>query len=120
MDTPGKRQARRIVLGQFLASIAIATALLTIGPVHAYSALAGGVIAATSNALFAGRVFADYRAQHIEKLLYRLYRAEFVKLAVVGVCFAGVVLWVEPLSVGALFGAFLTVHLTPAVLSGTG
>jgi ATP synthase protein I len=120
MDSSGKRQARRIVLGQFLVSIAVGAVLLAIGPVHGYSALAGGLIAATSNALFAGRVFADYRAQEPEKLLYRLYGAELGKLMLAGAGFAAVLLWVEPLSVGALFGAFLVVHLAPAVLSRNG
>jgi hypothetical protein len=30
------------------------------------------------------------------------------------------ILWVEPLSAGALFGAFLVVHVAPAALSGPG
>lgn len=107
-------------MGQFLVSIALGVVLLAVGPVYAYSALAGGLIAATSNALFAGRMFSDYRAQDPEKLLYRLYGAELLKLLAAGLGFAGMILWVEPLSAGALFGAFLVVHVAPAALSGPG
>jgi ATP synthase protein I len=103
-----------------MTALVLALVMLLVGPVYAYSALAGGMIAAVANALFAGRIFADYRAQEPQLLLMRLYGAELLKLVLVGVLFGGAYLWIEPLSPGALLGAFLVVYLVPPVIVASG
>ena len=80
----------------------------------------GGLIAAVASAFFASRVFADYRAQNPQRLLLRWYAAELMKLALIGGLFAAAFLWIEPLSAGALFGAFLVIHLIPSLLPADG
>jgi len=120
MDADGKRRVKRLVSMQFFVALILALGLLLVDPVYAYSSLAGGLIAAVANAAFARRVFADYRAQEPQLLLMRLYGAELLKLVLVGVLFAGVYLWIEPLSPGALLGAFLIVYLVPPVILASG
>jgi len=121
MDSEGKRWAGWLVLGQFAASVLIGGGLLAAaGPVQAYSALVGGLTAAVANGFLASRVFADYRAQDPQRLLLRWYGAELMKLALVGALLAAAFVWIEPLSVGALFGAFLVIHLIPSVLAAAG
>jgi len=120
MDDDGKRRVKRLVTLQFLAASILALGLLLAGPVYAYSSLTGGLIAAFASAAFAGRVFVDYRAQEPQLLLMRLYGAELLKLVLVGVLFAGAYLWIEPLSPGALLGAFLIIYLVPPVIVASG
>jgi ATP synthase protein I len=74
------------------------------------------VIATLANALFAYRIFVRYTAQEPGKLLARFYGAEILKLVLTGLLFAGVILWIKPLSVGALFGVFLLVQMMPIVI----
>ena len=117
MHLANKSQAYRIILGQLAATLLAALVLLALGPVHAWSGLLGGVIATLANAIFAARVFARYRAQEAAELLGRIYRAELQKLVLTGFLFAGVIIWVEPLSAGALFGVYLLVQLVPLLVS---
>jgi ATP synthase protein I len=104
------------VLAQLLVALVVAFALLAVGKVPAYSGLAGGLIAFLANAFFAKRIFIHYRAQEPGKLLARFYGAELLKLVLTGLLFAGVILWIEPLSVGALFGVFLLVQMVPMLV----
>jgi len=112
-----KSQAYRMIVGQLAAALLAALVLLTLGRVHAWSGLLGGVIATLGNAVFAVRVFSRYRAQEPAKLLGRFYGAELQKLVLTGFLFAGVIIWVEPLSAGALFGVYLLVQLVPLLVS---
>lgn len=109
--------ANRTVLAQLLVTLVAAIALLVVGTIHAYSGLAGGMIAAVANAFFAKRIFVHYRAQEPGKLLARFYGAELLKLVLTGLLFAGVILWIKPLSVGALFGVFLLVQMVPMLVT---
>ena len=88
--------------------------------VVAYSALAGGVIATVANAYFSKRLFSDYRAQKPGKLVAQIYSAELAKFVLVGLLFAAAVIWIKPLSAGALFSVFIIVHLTPLLMALTG
>jgi ATP synthase protein I len=117
MPLADKRQAYRTILVQLVATLTAALLLLVVaGGVFAYSGLAGGVIATLANALFAYRIFVRYTAQEPGKLLARFYGAEILKLVLTGLLFAGVILWIKPLSVGALFGVFLLVQMMPIVI----
>ena len=112
-----KSQAYRVLAGQSLATLLAALALLALGLVYAWSGLIGGMIAVLANAVFAAGVFARYRAQEPAKLLGRFYRAELQKLVLTGFLFAGVFIWITPLSAGALFGVYLLVQLVPMLVS---
>lgn len=113
-----KTFAYRIVLAQLLVTLAAAIVLWGAGgPVHGYSGLAGGLIAALTNAFLAKWMFAHYRAQEPGRLLARFYGAEWLKLVFTGLLFAGAILWIKPLSVGALFGVFLLVQMVPILVA---
>ena len=117
MHLADKRQAYRTILGQLVTTLIAALLLqLAAGKVYALSGLAGGSIATLANALFAYRIFVRYSAQAPGKLLARFYGAEILKLVLTGLLFAGVILWIKPLSVGALFGIFLLVQMVPIVI----
>jgi ATP synthase protein I len=115
MIAAGKRYALRLVSLQIAVSVVTALALLPVGTAHAWSGFAGGMIAAVSNGFLAARIFVPYKAQQTDRLLGGLYAAEMAKLLLVGLLFAGVILWVDPLSVAALFGVFLLVQILPVL-----
>ncbi|VAX10445.1 hypothetical protein MNBD_GAMMA26-202 [hydrothermal vent metagenome] len=117
MQIANKSQARKAVLAQLVMVTVLSALAGLVSMDHLSSALAGGLIATTANAFFSFWVFADYRAQHPNKLLGRLYGAEIAKLILVGLMFAGAVQLIVPLSGSALFGAFLCVYLMPGLLS---
>ncbi len=112
-----KSRVHQIVVIQLVVSIAAGTLLLTLGWVHAYSGFIGGVIAALANAYFAAKVFAHYRAQELGRLVARFYSAELQKLILTGLLFAGVIILIEPLSAGALFGIFLLMQFVPMLVT---
>ena len=115
MHLADKSQALVVVVAQLAASFLAAIALVAFGWVYAYSGLIGGLTATCANALFALIVFAHYRAQNPGKLVARFYGGELVKLAVTGFGFAASILWIDPLSVGALLGTYMFVVLVPAL-----
>ncbi len=120
MYNSGAVQAKKIVLSQLGATAAIAVLVLPIGWVYTTSVLLGGMIAALANGYFATRIFRPYRAQKPEKLVFSFYGAEIKKLLLTGLMFLGAILWVDPLSIGALFGGYLIIQLVPAILSVAG
>ena len=107
----------RAILAQFGLTLMLALALLPWGLVHAYSALIGGLVAASANALFAIGVFGRYRAPQLAALVGRLVLAEVLKLAYTGALFLTAIVAVRPLSPIALFAAFLAVKLVPAAVA---
>ena len=117
MRVANKSQAKKAVLAQLAMTLLLSLSAGLVSTDYVHSALAGGLIATTANAFFSYWVFADYRAQHPNKLVGRLYGAEIVKLILVGLMFAGAVQLIAPLSGGALFGVFLCVHLMPGLMS---
>jgi len=112
-----ERLVRKVLVSQAVVSMALAAVLWWLGPVHGYSGLLGGLIALAANGMFAFWVFRPYGAQHSDKLVSRFYAAELLKMAIIAVAFLGAFVWVRPLSAGALFGCFFSVHLVPAVLA---
>jgi F0F1-type ATP synthase assembly protein I len=109
--------APRAILAQFGVTLVLASALLPWGPVPAYSALIGGLVAASANALFAIGVFGPYRATQLAALAGRLVLAEVLKLAYTGALFLAAIVAVRPLSPVALFAVFLAVKLVPAAMA---
>jgi len=109
--------APRAILAQSGLTLALAGALLPWGAVPAYSALFGGGVAASANALFALGVFGRYQAPRLAALAGRLMLAEVLKLAYTGALFLAAIVAVRPLSPMALFLAYLAVQLVPALLA---
>lgn len=105
--------AQRLLLAQFAVSLVLGLSFLPLGEEHAWSGLAGGMIAVVANGFFAFRVFAPYRAQQPERMVAGFYGAELAKLILTGAMFAGAFLWIRPLSAAALFGGYLVVQLLP-------
>ncbi|MCF6281767.1 MAG: ATP synthase subunit I [Candidatus Polarisedimenticolaceae bacterium] len=112
-----KQQTRITVRAQLALTLATTVILMFFGMVISYSALMGGLIATVANAFFAKRVFVNYRAQNPGMLLAQIYSAEIAKLILVGVLFAVAIAWIEPLSAGALFSAFIVVYLIPSTIA---
>jgi len=117
MNPISASQVRKLVVVQLAASLAAASILIFVGWMHAWSGLIGGLIATIASSFFAMRIFIRYRAQEPGKLLGRFYGAELQKLVLTGVLFAAAVIWVKPLSAGALFGVFLLVQMTPMLVA---
>ncbi|OOZ37572.1 ATP synthase subunit I [Solemya velesiana gill symbiont] len=117
MQLTDKSQAYRVILAQLTMSFFAALALLlAIGWVEAYSALSGGLTAVFANLVFAVVVFRHYQAQEPANMVARFYGAELLKLVVTGILFAGAILWVYPLSIGALLGTYLLVAVGAVVV----
>ena len=109
-------RAKRIVLIQTATTLAVAAVALIFSWPAGLSALLGGVTATLANALFAAWVFGRYRAQDPGNLLFRFYGGELFKLLFIALAFAMVFVWVKPVSLVALFGAFLLVQVLPPML----
>jgi ATP synthase protein I len=112
-----KSLAYRVILVQLVFTLLASALLLIIGWVHAYSGLAGGIIAVLATAFLTSRLFVRYRAQSPATLVARFYGAELQKLVLTGLLFAATILWLKPLSVGALFGVYLLVQIVPMLVS---
>ncbi len=105
-----------MILAQSVLTVIAASLLSMIGLVYAYSGALGGGIATFSNALFARKVFVEYRAQSPGMLLARFYGAEFQKIIVIAVLFASAIIWFDVLSYATLFGTYLLVQIVPLIL----
>jgi ATP synthase protein I len=111
------RRAKRILVAQMVATLVVALIGLMFGPRAGFFALLGGAIATIANALFAFWVFGRYRAAEPGKLLAQIYGGEVLKLGFIAGTFAAVIVWLEPLSPLALFGAFFVVQVLPPLLA---
>lgn len=111
MQLTGNSQIRTIVALQFGAALAIGLPMLFFGKVVAVSAILGGLIAALANGYLAYRSFGRYRAQEPERIASRMLGAEIQKLLLIGLMFVLVIVYIKPLSMGALLGSYLFVQL---------
>lgn len=111
------RRARRILIAQMVATLAVTLIGLIFGMRVGLFALIGGATATIANALFAFWVFGRYRADEPGKLVGQFYGAELIKLAFIVAAFAAVIILLDPLSPLALFGAFFVVQVLPPLLA---
>ncbi len=111
------RRAKRILIYQSVLTLVLAGAAVLYDSAAGVSALLGGVITTAGNALFAVVMFGRYRAQDAGKLVFKFYGAELLKLGFVVAMFAVTFVWVAPLNVWALFGAFFMVQVLPPLLA---
>ncbi len=107
---------RRITLAQCGLTLLVATVLVLVGVVYAYSGALGGSIATIGNALFARKVFVSYRAQNPGSLLASFYGAEIQKIIVTAALFATAIILIDVLSYTTLFGSYLFVQIVPLIL----
>ncbi len=112
MQLTGNNQIRTIVLLQIGVGLAIGLLLLlSFGKGVAWSGVTGGLIAALANGYFAYRSFTHYRAQEPERIAQRMLGAEIQKLLLTGLMFVVAIIYISPLSMGALLGSYLFVQL---------
>lgn len=112
-----RRDIKRLLLIQLIASVLVAAVAWLIRTDAGLSALIGGLASLAGNLLFALWIFAPYRAQSPGGLLSRFYLAELAKLIMVGLVFAAAIVWLKPLNVVALFGAFFVVQVLSPLLA---
>jgi ATP synthase protein I len=117
MQLAGNSQIRNLVALQFGAALGMGLLLLLFGATLAWSGLVGGLIAALANGYSAWRSFAHYRAQEPERIVRRMFRAEIQKLLLTGLMFLLAIIYITPLSIGALLGAYLFVHVVVPVVA---
>ena len=111
MQLAGNSQIRALVALQFGAALGIGLLLLLFGKAVAWSGAMGGLIAALANGYFAYRTFSHYRAQNPERLAGRILGAEIQKLLLTGLMFVLAIVYITPLSIGALLGSYLVVQV---------
>ncbi len=111
------QRAKRILIAQAVATLAVTLIGLIFGPREGLFALIGGATALIANALFAYWVFGRYRAAEPGKLVGQFYGGELLKLGFVALAFAAVIILSDALSPLALFGAFFVVQVLPPLLA---
>jgi ATP synthase protein I len=110
-------RARKIIVAQAIATLLITLAGTLFGVWTALIAFIGGVTATMANALFAFWVFGRYKAGEPGKLAGQFFGGEFLKLGFVAAVFAAAIMWLEPFSPLAFFGAFFVVQVVPPMLA---
>ncbi len=110
-------RAKKILLIQVAVTLGFGGCAFVFSTVVGTSALIGGGTAVIANALFSYWVFGGSRSQRPEELAIRIYGAEVLKLLAITLLFAATFILVKPLSLGAIIGVFLVVHLLPMVLA---
>jgi len=111
------RRAKRILVAQAVATLLVTLIGLFFGLWTGLLAFVGGATATVANALFAFWVFGRYRADEPGRLVSRFYGGELLKLLFIVASFAVAVVWLDPLSPLALFGAFFVVQVLPPLLA---
>ena len=117
MQKASTTQVRRILVIQFVATIALSVALLVVDSVHAWSGLAGGLIATLANAYFAWKVFANQQESEPEQILATYYRAEVSKIILTVMLFTGAIVMIKPLNMIPLIGVYLFNTMIPWLVS---
>ncbi len=97
-------------------SLLLAMVMLLPGRVYAISTLAGGVAATAANGAAALLVFRRYTASETTALLGRFYLAELARLLLTMVFFLAMIVWLKPLSIIAMLGSYLLIHLSTGSL----
>jgi ATP synthase protein I len=117
MQNLDARRAKRLLFAQAAATLVVTLLGLMFSPRAGLFAFVGGATATLANALFAYWVFGRYRAGEPGRLVAQFYGAEIIKLGFIAAAFAAVIIWLDPLSPVALFGAFFVVQVLPPLLA---
>lgn len=114
-EYPGARiqgpKVMRVIGLQLLGSISLASAGWVLGDlVIAYSLLAGGLVCALPNLVFAWMAFRFQGARAAKRVVSAFYKAEMLKFGLTVVLFAGVFALVRPLNPIFFFVAYVAVQ----------
>ena len=93
-------------------TVIIATLLLLVSQVAAYSALLGGLTCALPNGYFIWKAFKYSGARSADKVLQSFYQGESWKFVLTAMGFAVIFSRVEPIEPWALFGTFMAIQLS--------
>lgn len=107
----------RYILVQFVITVLFSVALVIYDYTVAYSALTGGLIATLANGWFALKVFRVKSKTAPEVILAAFYVGEIYKFILTGAMFVIAFVLIKPLNIVALLMMYLTIHLTPAMMS---
>ena len=110
-------QLKRLLIWQSVVAAVVVFAVLPFGLDAMFSAAVGAGACLLANWYFAHLVFQRYQAREPGRLLARIYRAEFAKIAIALAIFGLAFALLDNLRPLALFGAYLAVQLMPAVLA---
>ena len=109
----------KIIGWQLLLACFTAVALFPVFDlVVACSLLAGGLISAAANAIFAIRLFDDKGSWQAEQLTAGLYRGLIGKYFLTIALFIMSMVFIEPLNIPALFAGYLWIQMSPALIAG--
>ena len=115
-----ERQAQvagRIVLAQFILTLAFAAGALAFAQTIALSILIGGGACTLATSLFAASVFGPYEARRPQALVGRIIGAEIGKLILVIGIFVFAFARVDDLNVPAMLAAYIAVQVLPAIIA---
>jgi ATP synthase protein I len=110
-------QIKRIILVQFMATLAISTLLLVLDAVWFWSSITGGMISTLASAYFAWKVFAKQQQTTPEQILASYYSAEVGKVILTIMLFTAAILMIKPINIIALMGTYLFNQFTPWLVS---
>lgn len=120
MSRRDERQAQvagRIVLAQFILTLAFAAGALAFAQTIALSILIGGGACTLATSLFAASVFGPYEARRPQALVGRIIGAEIGKLILVIGIFVFAFARVDDLNVPAMLAAYFAVQVLPAIIA---
>jgi ATP synthase protein I len=117
MQNLDAKRAGRILIAQVVTTLIVSLIGLAFGLTEGFFALIGGATATVANALFAWFALGRYDAGEPGKVVGQLYAGEFLKLGFVAMVFAASILWLDPFSPMAFFGAFFVVQVVPPLLA---
>jgi ATP synthase protein I len=102
----------KIYLYQGILLLAVSSGALLLGPVHAYSALLGGLLYLLPNLYFTWRVLYGKRpAETAQQVVISLYASEIGKMVLAAGLFSATFLLVDPLRPFSLFLTFILLQL---------
>lgn len=107
------KQAKNILLLQFLATVSLAAVALVFDWIYVWSSLAGGMIATLANGYFAWKVFAKQQETKPEQILATYYGAEVGKVILTVMLFAAAIVLIKPLSISTFMVAYLINTMIP-------
>lgn len=114
------KQAFNLIKTQFVVTLLVSALLLLIDVVIAYSAVTGGMIATTTSAWFAYKVFRVSPDSTAESMLASAYMGEIYKIILTGAFFICAFVLIKPVSAAALLITYFFIYMTPAMVSSLG
>ena len=114
-----KNALNRVVaylIPQLILTVVVSALLILVSATAAYSALAGGLIAAVTSTWFALKVFTARQTNEPAAELQSFYWAEINKIVLTGAMFVAAFVLIKPVNGAALLAVYFFVYITPAVV----